>query len=84
MDERNIVRGTGKVMAKNQLHGSTAHGSRNLVVEVVSKKDDCSIKPLVPGPYDNEEPVEIGGFYLWPISKLSFLDKTGIQVGINK
>ncbi|CAB3988605.1 Hypothetical predicted protein, partial [Paramuricea clavata] len=53
-------------------------------VEVVSKKDDCSIKPPVLGPYDNEEPVEIGGFYLWPISKLSFLDKTGIQVGINK
>ncbi|XP_028394900.1 uncharacterized protein LOC114519047 [Dendronephthya gigantea] len=83
MDERNMIKGTGKVMAKHQLHGRPiAPGC--LVVEVVSVKDSCVTKPPVPGAFDDDEAVHIGGFYLWPISKLSFLGKTGIQVGINK
>ena len=45
----------------------------NLVIQV-QRLLQSGLKPLCPGPFDEEELVCEGGFYEWPSSCISFLN----------
>lgn len=74
MDNTNTIRGSRKLRASNTLHGRQI-STGSLVVEIDTLEDNCSMKPPISGPFDEDEPVQKGGFYAWPISKLSQLPK---------
>ena len=74
-DDNNSIRATGKIMARSTLHGRSI--PPGCLVEVDTIDDTCNfeMKPPGPGPFDGDEPIQIGEFYVWSISKLSPLSK---------
>lgn len=57
-------------MARTVLHNRPVP-SDCLVVEVDTLSNECDMRPPVPAAFEENEPIQIGAFYAWPLSKLS-------------